>query len=374
MMDVIQIDLSNKAEVEKFIRFPFTLYKKCKYWVPPLLDDMRKNLDPQRHPFYQHSEAAFFMVVEGEKPLGRITVMENKRFNEFRNAKAAFFGYFDSIEDEQVSNLLFKTISDWAKDRGLNQIRGPKGLLSTEAGGVLVDGFAHMPALTVAYNYPYYDDLIQKAGFQKETDHLSGYLPANHVLPERILRIAEKVKERRGFWIKNFETKDEIKSWIHRVAEVYSKAFSQNYSFIYPTDAEIEMIAHSIISIADPPLVKIVMKGNDVIGFLISYHDLSRGIQRAKGELMPFGWFWILLEKRLTKWLNINGGGVLPEYQGSGATTILYTELQKSIQKYHFKYIEVVQVDERNHDSFSEMEKIGVKWYKRHRNYVMNLQ
>lgn len=373
-MEVVPINLGNQEEVEKFIRFPFDLYKKCKYWVPPLLDDMRKNLNPQKHPFYQHSKAAFFLAVNDGKPVGRIAVMENRRFNEFRDAKVAFFGYFESVEDEQVSQRLFQTIVDWARDRGLKQIRGPKGLLSTEAGGILVDGFSHYPALAVAYNYPYYDSLIKKAGFEKETDHLSGYLPADHVLPEKILRIAEKVKERRGFWVKNFESKEEIKGWIKRVAEVYSKAFSQNYSFIYPTDAEIEMIAHSIISIADPALVKVVMKGEEVIGFLISYHDISRGIQRAKGELMPFGWFWILLEKRLTRWLNINGGGVLPEYQGSGATTILYTELQKSIRNYRFKYIEVVQVDEKNHDSFSEMEKIGVKWYKRHRNYILNLE
>ena len=372
-MEIIQINLQDKKDVNRFIYFPFKLYKGCKYWVPPLVDDMRKNLDPNRHPFYQHSEANFFMAIRDGKPVGRIAMLENKRYNEFRNTKTAFFGYFDCVEDEQVSELIFQTATNWARARGLNQIRGPKGLLSTEAGGILVDGFSYLPAISVAYNYPYYDTLITKAGYIKETDHVSGYLAANHLVPERYQRIAEKVKNRKGFTVKDFHTKRELEESINRVADVYFKSFAQNYSFIYPTDAEIEMIAHSIISIADPPLIKVVMREDNVVGFLITYRDLSRGIQRAKGKIMPIGWIWILWDKRKTKNLNINGGGVLPEYQGSGATTILYTELQKTIRDYPFESIELVQIDENNPDSFSELEKIGIKWYKRHRNYILHL-
>ncbi|PWH16027.1 MAG: hypothetical protein DDG59_10240 [Anaerolineae bacterium] len=334
---------------------------------------MQKNLDPQRHPFYEHSQAEFFLALDQNRVVGRIGVQENRRHNHFRKTKDAIFCFFDAIEDEQVSNALFETIFEWAKRRGLERVIGPKGLLGSQAGGVLVEGFDRLPALSMPYNYPYYDRLITAAGFEKDTDHLSGYVRADHQFPERVIRIAEKVQARRGFWVKNFTSKKEMKQWIPIVARVHAEAFASNYSFVPPTEKELEMIAHSIISIADPPLVKVVMKGESVIGFLFSYHDLSRGLQKAKGKLMPFGWFWLLLEKRRTKWLNVNGAGLLPEYWGSGANVILYLELQKTIRRYPFEHVEVVQVDEKNLASKSDMEAIGVTWYKRHRNYWRTL-
>lgn len=372
-MKLTKVDLSDLTNVKKFIHFPFELYRKSKYWVPPFISTMMKNMDPNRHPFYTHSEAEFFMVLDGEQPIGRIAVMENRRFNQYRNKSTAFFGFFDCINDQTAANTLFEAAIHWAKNRGLDTMMGPKGLLGSEAGGVLVEGFEYIAAVSMPYNFPYYDELIRSAGFQKDTDHLSGYLRADHQLPERIFRIAEKVKDKRGFWVKSFQSKEEMKTWIPRVARVHADAFANNYSFIPPTEKEMEMIGHSIISIADPPLVKLVMKGEDVVGFLISYHGISKGIQRAKGKLMPFGWMWILLDKKFTKWVNVNGVGLLPTYQGSGANAILYTELQKTIRAYPFKHVEVVQVDEKNFASFSDMENIGVQWRKRHRGYWRNL-
>lgn len=372
-MKIIKIDLGDPNGVKRFISFPFKLYRSSPYWVPPLWDDMLKNLNPRRHPFYEHSEADYFLACDGNEVVGRIGVLENRRHNHFRQAKDAIFCFFDSIDDENVSQALFTTIFDWAKKRGLERMIGPKGLLGSQAGGVLVEGFDRLPALSMPYNYPYYDRLLTRAGFEKDTDHLSGYIRADHQLPERVLRIAEKVKEKRGFWVKNFTSKEEMKQWVPIVARVHAKAFENNYSFVPPTEKELEMIAHSIISIADPPLVKVVMKGENVIGFLISYHDISRGLQKAKGKIFPFGWFWLWLDKRKTKWLNVNGAGLLPEYWGSGANVILYTELQKTVRRYPFEHVEVVQVDEKNLASKSDMETIGVRWYKRHRNYYKDL-
>ncbi len=372
-MKIVKVDLNNLEWVKRFIAFPFELYRQSPYWVPPLWDEMLKNLNPRRHPFYEHSQAEFFLALEGSQIVGRIGVQENRRHNHFRKAKDAIFCFFESIDDEKVAQALFETIFDWARKRGLERVIGPKGLLGSQAGGVLVEGFEHLPALSIPYNFPYYDRLIGAVGFEKDTDHLSGYLRADHQLPQRILRIAERVKEKRGFWVKNFTSKEEMKPWIPVVARIHAAAFVHNYSFVPPTEKELEMIAHSILSVVEPPLVKVVMKGEDVIGFLISYPDISRGLQRAKGKILPFGWFWLLLEKRRTKWLNVNGAGLLPEYWGSGANVILYTELQKTVRQYPFEHVEVVQVDEKNFASKSDMEAIGITWYKRHRNYQRDL-
>jgi hypothetical protein len=154
-------------------------------------------------------------------------------------------------------------------------------------GSTLVHGFEHRPALTVPYNYSYYDDLIQHAGFRKLTDLLSGYLPADHVLPPRLVDIAAKVKARRGFWVKQFSSRAEIRRWIPQVMAVHRAAFSQTASFYPPTEREVAHIIGSALAIVDPKLVKLVMKGDEIAGFILAYADVSAGLVRPTAVSSP---------------------------------------------------------------------------------------
>jgi ribosomal protein S18 acetylase RimI-like enzyme len=372
-MQVRFIDTGNSKDVDKFVDFPFRLYAENQLWVPPLVSSARKILNKEKHPFYAHSEADFLLAEEGGRVIGRLSVMENRNFNDYRQTKAAFFGYMEVVEDEAVSQALFSKALAWARERGLDTIMGPRGLIPNEATGMLVEGFEHRPAMNIPYNFPYYDELVKAAGFRKDTDHISGYLPGDYELPERVLRIADKIRDRRGMWIKHFEDKDEIRPWIPRVFEVYGIAFSDSHTYYPPTEAEQDMIAESILQIIDPGLVKGVMKGEKLIGFIISYYDLSAALQRCRGRIWPFGWYWLMMERRRTKWANVNGAGLLPEYQGLGANVLLYTELAKTIHEYGFESADLVLVNETNTRSLADMEAVGVKWYKRHRAYIMEL-
>lgn len=372
-MHIRIIDTYHPNDVDKFIHLPFNLYKDNKQWVPPLISSAKKILNRDKHPFYTHSEADFFLAEDDGNIVGRLAVMENRNFNNYRKANAAFFGFFEVIEDFEVAQALFSAAFEWAKARGLDQIVGPRGMNPTEATGMLVEGFEYRPAMNIPYNFPYYDGYAKGVGFKKDTDHLSGYLSGDYELPERIMRIAERIKQRRGMWIKNFKDKDEIRQWVPRVFEVYSTAFSNSHTFFPPTEEEKTMIAETIIEITDPGLVKGVMKNEELIGFIISYYDLSAALQRCGGRLWPFGWYWLLTERRRTKWANINGTGLLPEYQGLGANVLLYTELAKTIKDYGFESADLVQVNEVNRASMADMEAVGVKWYKRHRAYIRDL-
>lgn len=372
-MQVRIIDTENPRDVDNFVNLPFQIYKENEQWVPPLVSSAKKMLNRDIHPFYKHSEADFFLAEGDEGTIGRLAVMENRNFNKYRNTRAAFFGFLEVIEDEVVSQALFSAAFDWARTRNLETMVGPRGMNPTEATGMLVEGFEHRPAMNIPYNFAYYDRFVKAAGFEKDTDHISGYLPGDYQLPERILRIAEKIKKRRGMWIKNMKDKDEIRQWVPRVFEVYEAAFASSHTYFPPTEEERTMIAETIIGITDPGLVKGVMKGDELIGFIISYYDLSAALQRSRGRLWPFGWYWLLMEKRRTKWANVNGLGLLPEYQGLGANVLLYTELAKTIKDYGFDYADLVQVNEVNAASMADMEAVGVKWYKRHRAYKRDL-
>ncbi|MFN2212406.1 MAG: hypothetical protein ACK2UE_04975 [Anaerolineales bacterium] len=372
-MQVRIIDTYNQQDVDRFVNLPFQLYAGSKQWVPPLLSSARKILNRDKHPFYEHSDAAFLLAEKDGEVLGRLAVMDNKNYQKYRQVKAAFFGFMEVVEDQAVAQALFSNAFGWARGRGLESIIGPRGMNPTEATGMLVEGFEHRAAMTIPYNFPYYDAFVKSAGFEKDTDHLSGYLPGDYQLPERILRIAEKIRKRRGLWVKTFKDKDEIRQWVPRVFDVYSRSFTNSHTFFPPTEREMEMIAEPIIEVTDPGLVKAVMKGDEMIGFIISYYDLSAALQRCKGRIWPLGWYWLMTERKRTKWAIINGAGLLPEYQGLGANVLLYTELAKTIKDYGFEFADLVQVNEVNKASMADMEAVGVHWYKRHRAYIRDL-
>ncbi len=373
MLHISRIDITNKNELKKFIEFPFQLYKNSPYWVPPLITDAYNTFNPEVHPFFQHSTAELFIAEDNGSTVGRIAVMENRRFNEYSGENTAFFGFFDVVDNEEAVEVLFDAAINWSRSHKLNRIIGPRGMIGSDSSGVLVEGFNNRAAMGVPFNYPYYDDLIQSAGFKKHTDHLSGYLPGDHILPEKLFRIADRIKERRGFWVKTFTSKDEMRSWVPMVKSVHREAFEGSHTFYPPTEDEMAEIANTIISIADPRLIKLIMKDDKLIGFIFAYHDITAGIQKAKGRLWPFGWFHLLRERNRTEWVNINGVGVLPAYQGMGANAILYTEIDKSVKEFGFKHVDIVMVNAVNFESRSDMETMGVQWYKRHRSYLLDI-
>jgi GNAT superfamily N-acetyltransferase len=370
-MEIKQIDFANARDTKRFFEFPFRLYRNTSQWVPPMATD-RKSLFGG-HPFFEHSVADYYLVEQNGEVLGRIAAMHNRNHNSYRKCKTAFFGFFECVDDAEVSRRLFSTACEWARTRGLEEIIGPRGLMGSDGGGILVDGFDHRAALNENYGMPYYDNFVREAGFVKDRDHLSGCLPGNYVLPERFFRIAERVKQKGGFSIQSFRSADEVRAWVPKVLAVHGKAFTNNHEYFPPSAAEVKSLVDSILMVADPRLLKLVLREGEVIGFIISYHDIAPALQKSQGKIWPTGWWQIVQERKRAEWVNVNGIGLLPEYRGLGANTLLYTELQKTVHAFGFKHIEVIQVDEFNFKSKSDMEAIGVLWYKRHRSYRCKL-
>jgi hypothetical protein len=246
-------------------------------------------------------------------------------------------------------------------------------LLRADGHGLLVEGFQHRPAIGIPYNYPYYAEFMGTLGFQKEIDYLSAHLSGDYELPQRFYEVAETVKERRGFRVKSFRNKRELRRWVPAIQRVNNEAFTDVWGYYPVGDAEIEAIADRLLAIVDPRLIKLVLKGDEVVGFVLGYPDISAGIQRANGRLWPLGWFHILMAFRRTRWANFNGVGLLPEHQGVGANAVLYAELAKSVQAFDFEHADLVQVAENNVESMGEVEALDAEWYKRHRIYRREL-
>lgn len=370
MIQSRKLRLQDRADAKRFIDFPFELYAHNDQWVPPLVSGVRKTLNRSKHPFYRHSQAEFF-VAEDERGqmLGRIAVLANRHYNDYHKSRTAFFCYFDTVDDVYVAQRLFEAADAWARDHDLDTLIGPKGFLRSDGMGILIEGFEHRAAPGIPYNYAYYQELMDALGFEKEIDYLSGYVEGDYDLPERFYQIAKRVKERSGFWVKSFDSKRELRRWAPQIQRVNNEAFTEVWGYYPLDDAETRMISQQLLTIADPRMLKLVMKGDEVAGFAFVYPDISAALQDIRGRLWPFGWIKLLREFKRTRRLSANGVGLLPKYQGLGANAVLYTELLKTLKSREFDFCDVAQVAENNQKSLGDMMAGGVRWYKRHRIY-----
>jgi hypothetical protein len=369
-MHICRLDPISRHDVRRYIEFPFRLYRESSLWVPPFVNEVRTQLDPRRHPFYQHSEAAFFFALEGDEVVGRIAVLDNARYNEYHRKRTAFFYHFDTVDDRTVSRALFDAAFDWARGRGLDLMWGPKGFMAADGQGLLVEGFEHRPALGIAYNYPYYGELLEDAGFEKQLDFISCYLDRQISIPGRFLKVAEKVKRRRGFRTVRFRTKAELRAMIPRVTAVYNESFMEVQGYVPVTEAEAKAIGDRILSVADPELIALLMREDELAGFVLAYPDISAAIQRCQGRMWPTGWYHLLRESKRTRWLNFNGAAILEPYRGLGGNALLYAELYHTlIVRTQYQYADLVQVQETNARMIQELQALEVKPYKKHRIY-----
>lgn len=375
MINIQKINTEEKAQVERFVKLPFRLYRNHPQWVPPILIDSRLYLNRTKHPFYEHSDAEFFIAERDGRDVGRITAMVNTHFNEYHGTKEGQFYFFDCENDPEISDALFTRAFDWLRERGMTQVIGPKGFGPLDGYGLLVEGFEHRQMMTMMnYNYAYYPELVEKIGFRKEVDFISCYAYApDFRLPERVHRIAQRVVDRGTLKVQRFKSKQELKDWAYRIGIAYNNAFVNNWEYVPLTEREIDFVLENIITVADPRLIKVITHGDDAVGFLFGFADLSAAMKRARGRLFPFGLLDLLLEMRRTKWVSLNGIGILPEFQGRGGNALLYAEIEDTVRGYQFEHADLTQVAETAVQMRSDLINLGGKPYKNHRVYRREL-
>ncbi len=372
MLIIEKIDTENKAQVKRFVKLPYRLYEDCPQWVPLLDVDAYAYLNRKKHPFHEHSDVDFFLAVRDGQDVGRIATIENKPFNQYHNVKKANFYFFDCENDQEVAGALFETAFEWARGRGLDSMVGPKGMGPLDGYGILVFGHEHRNTMTMLnYNYAYYQELVEAQGFEKEVDFVSCYLPAdNFRIPERVERIAQRVMERGHLEVKRFKNKKEMLQWASRIGQAYNAAFVRNWEYYPLSQHEIDFVVDNIMMVADHRLIKIIVHGEDVVGFLFAFPDVSAALQRSKGKLNPLSLVDLLLEMKRTNSVSGNGMGILPEFQGHGGNAILYAELGHTLLDFkQFQHVEMTQVAETTEQMRADLKNLNGVEYKNHRVY-----
>ncbi|HAL17223.1 MAG TPA: hypothetical protein DCP32_10885 [Anaerolineaceae bacterium] len=375
MITVELLDIKNKKAINEFVNFPFEIYKNIPQWVPPILSDIKVMIDPGKHPFYEHSDGQCFVARRDGKMVGRICAMENKPFNAYHGTHIAQFYLFECIDDQEVANALFERVFQWARERGLDEVVGPKGFSPFDGYGIQIEGFEHRQMMTMMnYNPEYYVRLVETLGFQKEVDFVSCYIPAaSFKLPEKVHLVAQKVLEKGKFKVKTFPTTKDLKAWADRIGEAYNNTFVNNWEYYPLTKKEIDYTLQTLLTVADPKLIKIVLYEEKVVGFLLGFPDLSAALQRAKGRLTPWSIIDLIINSKKTNWVSLNGAGMLPEYQGFGGNALMYAEMDKTIHGYNFEHYELTQVAESAVQMRKDLITMGGKAYKNHRVYFKHI-
>jgi hypothetical protein len=376
MLTIETVDLTSKSHVNAFVQFQYDLYKGVRQFCPPFFDDMKLMLNKQKHPFYEHSDGCFWVVKEDGRIVGRLGTFVNNPFNEYHKVKKAQFYLFDCTDDQEVANLLFERAFDWCRQRNLDDIVGPKGLSAFDGYGILYEGQEQRQMMTMMnYNFSYYSKLLEAVGFEKEVDFVSCYLHHDHfAVPERVKEVARRVQERGTFVVHSFKNKRiMVRDWADKIGIAYNKTFVNNWEYYPLSQKEIDLLVKNLMQVIDHRLIKIITHNDEIVGFLLAFPDITAALQRHNGRITPLAIIDIMLEMKRTKWVSLNGAGVLPEYHGRGGNALMYYEMEKTMKDFGFIHGELTQVAETAVQMRKDLISVGGQAYKNHRVYHRKL-
>jgi GNAT superfamily N-acetyltransferase len=360
--------VKNSKELREFLALPYLLYKEDPYWVQPLWTVQKQLFESRNHPFYGHGEIQCYLARRDGRPVGRIAAIVDHDFNRVHKESAGFFGFFESINDPEVSRALLEATRDWVSGHGAGFIRGPMNPSANYECGLLIEGFASPPQIMMTYNPQYYAELIEGAGFRRAKDLYSFYLSADDLMVERAERIARQALENKGVRIRPIEMKN-FESEAQRVWEVYNSAWSSNWGFVPMTREEFFFLARELKDIAVPDLVLMAEVSGRLIGFLLALPDINQALRHTRSRFLPLLLLNVLYHKRSIRSMRVVLLGVLEEFRSTGVAAALYTETIRRGLRLGYRDCEMSWVLDDNVLMIRSIELLGGRRFKTYRIY-----
>jgi hypothetical protein len=367
MQEITVKPVTTKSELNKFIKFPWKIYKDDKYWVPPLLMEQKTLLDKQKNPFFKAATAEYFLAYRNGETVGRIAAIKNEMHLKYHNDSAGQFGFFECINDQQVANALFDTAKSWMKEKGLKFMRGPANPSSNDIYAMLVEGFDDSPRLLMPYNPEYYIKLCEEYGMKKAKDMYAWKLVNEKLMQsEKLKRGQELVRKRYNLKISQLDMKN-FQRDLEKFKLVYNKAWAPNWGFVPMTEEQIDAMAKDMKPIAEPSLVLFGEIEGKLIGAALVMLDYNFIFKQMNGRLLPFNFLKLFTQKKKIKWARILTLGIIPEYQKKGLDTIFYWEIVNRAANIGIRLGEASWVLEDNDMMNRGLELMNAERYKRYR-------
>lgn len=367
---------ADSDQLHQYVQFGIDLYKDNPCYVPPLLLDDVRTLTPEKNPAFDFCDAQSFMAFRNGEPVGAVTAIINRAYNEKTGKKQLRFGWVDFIDDEEVVDGLFDAVERWGRERGMTEITGPLGFTDLDHEGMLVEGFDQMGTMATIYNYPYYPKHMERLGFRKEVDWVEFRIRIPEEIPDKYRRIGELVARKYGLTVKHFKSKKQLADRYGRaVFDLVNRAYADLYGFVPLTDRQIEYYIDIYLSMLRLDDIALVVDGDErLVALGISMPSMSEALRKSGGHLFPFGWIPLLKA--------IRGGSdvvdlllvaVAPEFHGKGVNAMVFNELIPNFNRSGYKFAESNIELELNENVQKQWEYFDYRQHRRRRAFTKEL-
>ncbi len=369
-------EVKSKAELRKFVDFPNKLYKDVEQFIPAMYGDDLSDWDKNENPAFEYCEGKCYLAYRGKKIVGRIGAILSHKANETWKTNRMRFSQVDFIDDEEVSNALFKAVEDFAHEKGCNEVHGPLGFCDLDREGMLVEGFERKGMFITYYNHPYYNTHLERLGYSKDVDWVEYLISAD--LPEdkakRLDAVAMRVLTHNKLTIATLNRRKDYGPYIKQVFELLNEAYAKLYSVVALNDRQIERYCKKFIPLVDPDYTCFVMdENNKLAGFGVSAPSLAAAMKRSNGKLFPFGAFRVLHALKHNDTLDLFLIAVRPDLQGQGVNAILLNHIMKNSLRNGIRFAETGPQLEYNEKVQSQWKNFQKEQHKRRRCYIKQI-
>ncbi len=327
-------EVTTKKGLKTFVKFPFSLYKDSKYWVPPIIKQELETFNKDKNPIFKDAEARFFLAYKDNEVVGRIAAIVNWLEINKQQIKKMRFGWFDFIDDKAVSKALLETIENIGRNHKLEYAEGPVGFSNLDKVGVMTEGFDSIAPMITWYNHPYYANHYETHGYVIEKEYSESKFPFKNVNPETFSKAQDLIKRRYKLRALKFTKTEEVMPYADKMFDLFNESYASLSSFVEITDIQKEYFKKKFISFVNPEYIKFVVDENDkLIGFAIVMPRFAEALQKAKGKLFPFGFRHILKAKKNSKDVIFYLIGIHPEYQNKGVHAVIFNEYYETFTK-----------------------------------------
>jgi len=374
-MKVTVKEVESRKDLKKFIYLPEKIHADHETWAHPIYMDEWTYFDAKKNKAFFYSDTILLLAYKGDDVVGRIMGIINTRYNEYKVEKTARFGYLETWKDEEVTEALLQAVEDWAGEKGMTKMIGPYGFTDQDPEGFLIEGFENHATIATYHNFDWMPQMIEKLGYAKDVDYFVYKLDVPKEIPEFYKKILERVKRKGNFELIELRKKRQIKPWIIPVLDLMNECYIGSNIYGYtPLDKQ-EMIdlAKRYLPVLDPRFVKVITKDGDTVAFIVGIPDMTAGIKKARGKLLPFGFLKILRAAKKSKQLDLLLGAVKESYRGRGLDVLMGVGMIMSAQEAGFEVMDTHHELESNVKVRAEMVKMGGKLYKKFRVYQKKL-
>jgi GNAT superfamily N-acetyltransferase len=374
-MDMEIREVAGRKDLKTFIYLPEEIHKGHRTWIHPIYMDEWTYFNPKKNVAFSYCDTILLLAFRNGRAVGRIMGIINTRYNEHKNEKTARFGYLETWEEREVAVALLERIEEWARDKGMTRVVGPYGFSDQDPEGFLVEGFDIRATIATYHNFDWMPGMVESAGYSKDIDYVVYKIDISQGLPEFYEKIFTRINRRKTFEIINFKKKKEMKPWIKPILGLMNECYmdSNIYGYSPLSEKEMEDLARRYWTILDQRFIKVVLKDGEIVAFIIAIPDMTEGIQRARGHILPFGIFKILRAAKKTKQLDLLLGAVKEPYRGMGIDVLMGFATIASAHEANMLMIDTHHEMETNLKVRAEMERAGGEIYKKYRVFQKDL-